>query len=243
MNIPFYLHWAKNHEDSEETFLYQIKGKYTYANVLEQVGRIEDATGVTLSKQRRLIESLKRTCDKRNVPLRAYKAKIHGTLKEEAFGHPMSRKAFGRMALYSKITAIWDFGIIISMITVFINAFDYEGITFETVLYGTLLGFISGVPFWILAHKVFNQVLKVAAKKRLKKKKSYGYLQVAMAHFYGCTGGIFWSDLHWKEQSSSSYLMAFAGGVTIGAFGSGSSSGIGGFGGGGFGGGGAGGSW
>lgn len=50
MNIPFYLHWAKNHEDSEETFLYQIKGKYTYANVLEQVGRIEDATGVTLSK-------------------------------------------------------------------------------------------------------------------------------------------------------------------------------------------------
>jgi hypothetical protein len=250
VNIPFYLRWIRRQDHSEESYLYGVKGEFCYVNVLEQLERIELATGVKLLKQRSIIESLKNTCDKRNVPLRAYKKRIHDLLKEESYGHPMIRKAFKRMPMYSKITFLWDLGIMLAIILCVIAQFSMGGVSLEIIFLGVVLGFVAACPVWIVAHKGFNEVLKYFAKKQFKKNKSYGYFQVAMAHFYGCSAGMLWSDLHWGAEPGSNYSARYGGisggalgGIGGGVSGYGGFGGYNGFGGGGFGGGGAGGSW
>ena len=246
INIPFYVAWVKRQEQTEECFLYLVKGKFTHANVLAMVETIETKTGTKLIAERKKIKSLKATCDKRNVSFSAHKKRVHRMLKEKAFGSPMMLNAFKRMRNYSKFMAICDVMIYVSIILYFINSYSYEGYSSESVFYGITTGLFAGAPLWVFAHKSFNGVLKRASEKQLTKHKTAGYFQIAMAHFWGCTAGMLWKDLFWQGKSSS-YFMAIAGGISFGAIstgiGIGSNDGTGGFGGGGFGGGGAGGDW
>ena len=251
INIPFYLFWLKKQKTTSEAFLYNVEGRYSYNHVLDLINRIEVVTKKKLPKERRIILIWKQNCDRRNVPLIVYKKKIHRLLKDEAFGENMATTAFKRMPMYSKIMALLNIGIFFSIFNAVGNSFatDSEGATFFTGLTGIILGFIPAAPAWFLAHSIFNYALKYSAEQSLKKNKSAGYFQIAMAHFYGFFLGVFWKDLMWENKQNDFLLgpkyYGYGYGIGgLGGFGSGSSySGFGSFGGGGFGGGGAGGDW
>lgn len=251
VNIPFYIFWLKKQKTTKEAFLYNVEGRYSYDRVLDLITRIESATNRKLNKERRIILIWKQNCDKRNAPLIVYKKKIHRLLKDQSFGKRMAATAFKRMPLYSKIMALLDVAILLTIINACATGFaqDIESGTVAARVFGAIMGVIPAAPAWFIAHSIFNFAVKYSAEQSLEKNKKAGYYQIAMAHFYGFFFGFFWKDLMW-ENKRNDYLLGpeyYGVGYGIGGFGSfggGSSfSGFGGFGGGGFGGGGAGGNW
>lgn len=243
VNIPFYIHWLKQQKPSRELFLYNVRGKYTYYSVLDLISRIENETGTKLKFERKKIAAFKAVCDKRNVPIKAYKKKIHRLLKDKAFGKKMMRTSFKRMPQYTKVTAVWNLLILLAIVNAFVNSFDPPGAIGRLVL--LVLGTLISIPIWLGVHRTFNSSLKGAAERWSESKKEPAGLHLAMAQFWGFTGGLFWKDLVWQEGYSQYYNRVsdyrFHG---YSNYSSGySSSGYGGFSGGDFGGGGAGGDW
>ena len=156
----------------------------------------------------------------------------------------MASVAFKRMPLYSKIMALLDVGILLSILNAFAYIFsnDIESTSVFARIAGIVIGFIPAAPLWFVAHTIFNYSLKYSAEKSLEKKQSAGYYQIAMAHFYGFFLGIFWKDLLWENKRNNFLLGPEYTGYGFGGFGS-SFSGYSNFYGGNFGGGGSGGNW
>lgn len=244
INIPFYIYWLKQQKPSEELDLYHVDGRYTYYTVLELISKIENATQTKLTKERNKIDKWKAVCDKRNVPIKAYKKKIHRLLKEKAFGKRMMVTSFRRMPKYSKITAVWNVFVLLGIANGIVGYIDPPSI--GTRLITIFFSFTIAAPLWLLVHRLFNMALKSAAMRWAKNKLEPAGLHLAMAHFWGFTGGLFWKDLVWQVGPNPSYRRMSNYGYYSGYsnFGGGSDySDFGGFGGGGFGGGGAGGDW
>lgn len=208
VNIPFYIYWLKQRKQTREAFLYNVEGKYSYDNVLDLINRIEVETKTELVKEKRIIFIWKQNCDRRNAPLLVYKKKIHRLLKDKAFGENMATTAFRRMPLYSKVMALLDVGILLSILNAFAYSFseETEGSSFFARLFGIVIGFIPAAPLWLVAHKIFNSSLKYSAEISLSKKKTAGYYQISMAHFYGFFLGVFWKDLMW-ENTKNNFLL------------------------------------
>tara|TARA_B110000211_G_scaffold217644_1_gene261703 strand:- start:1070 stop:1843 length:774 start_codon:yes stop_codon:yes gene_type:complete len=208
VNIPFYIYWLKNQKQTKEAFLYNVEGKHSYDNVLDLVNRIEVETNSDLSKEKRIILVLKQACDRRKAPLLVYKKKIHRLLKDKAFGKNMATTAFKRMPTYSKVMALLDVGILLSILNAFAYAFsdDVESTSIGTRIGGIVVGFIPAAPLWFIAHMTFNYSLKYSAERSLTKKETAGYFQIAMAHYYGFFLGMFWKDLMWENKKNQFLL-------------------------------------
>ena len=244
INIPFFLSWIKQKPATSDTFLYTVKGSFSYESVMEQIERIEKVTGTSLKVERKRLIDFNNKCAHRGFPLSRYKKQIHRMLKDKAFGKRMVREAFRRMETYEKVVALWDGMILLTFIVLWMalsyNAEDPGG----SLAMASMFGFMIGGPFWLIAHLTLNQAIKHVAKKKVKEKQ-VGYFFETMAHFYGITSGLLWRDLMWEGGGGDSDSMfgAIVGGALVGGMVSSSGGTYGGFDGGDFGGGGAGGDW
>lgn len=120
----------------------------------------------------------------------------------------MATTAFKRMPVYSKIMALLDVGILLSILNAFAYGFadSLETNSLIARFIGVIVGFIPGAPLWLFAHSIFNYALKYSAEISLKKKQTAGYYQISMAHFYGFFLGIFWKDLMWENKNNKFLL-------------------------------------
>lgn len=197
VNIPFYIFWLEEQKESEELYLYRVDGKYTYFNVLDYISRVEVATNTKLSKERKLIAKWKAVCDKRGVPIKAFQKKIHRLLKEKAFGKRMAIGAFKRMSGYTKVMAVWDILVFLFIVNAIVSNFTIDSFFLRFML--VLMSLCIGTPVWMLFHRLLNNSMKRAGRKWDEKGKSPCGIHLAMAQFWGFTGGILWKDLMWQE--------------------------------------------
>lgn len=243
VNIPFYIYWLKKQKPNNEVYLYMVRGKFTYLNVLDMVARIERATSQDLKAERRKIERYYNRSQKRKKSFKIYRSMVYRLLKEKSFGKPKPLKSIRRMPVYTKVVAIWDLMIILSIMNcIFISGYSYGFSFLGAVLLALIMSVFIAAPVWLCCHLIFNHALKYSTNKRIKEASSIPF-RIAMAQFWAFTGGYLWKDIYWVEGSSSWVVGSSAGyygGISSGFGGGG---GFGGFGGGGFGGGGAGGSW
>lgn len=240
VNIPFYIYWLKKRNPNNEVYLYMVRGKFTYFNVLDMIARIERATNQDLKAERRKIERYYKRSKERKKSFKIYRSMVYRLLKEKSFGKPKPLKSIRRMPIYTKIVAIWDLMIILSILNcVVISAYSF-GLSFIGALFTALtVGLFIAFPIWLCCHLIFNHTLKYSTNKRIKEASSIPF-RIAMAQFWAFTGGYLWKDIYWVEGGSSWVKGSYGGyygGISSGL------GGFGGFGGGGFGGGGAGGSW
>tara|TARA_B100001173_G_scaffold21386_1_gene17080 strand:+ start:82 stop:879 length:798 start_codon:yes stop_codon:yes gene_type:complete len=246
INIPFYIHWLKRQKPHNEVYLYMVRGKFTYLNVLDMVARIERATKQDLRLERIKIERYFERSQKRKKSFKIYRSMVYRLLKEKSFGKPKILNSIRRMSSYTKVVAIWDLMIILSILNCIVISAYSEGVPFlGAVLIALLFGIFLAGPVWIICHLVLNHALKYSTNKRIKKVDSVPF-RIVMAQFWAFTGGYLWKDIYWVEGVSSWAVGSYGGyygGISSGLGGFGGGGGFGGFGGGGFGGGGAGGSW
>ena len=245
VNIPFYIYWLKKRKPNNEVYLYMVRGKFTYLNVLDMIARIERATSQDLKAERRKIERYYKRSKERKKSFKIYRSMVYRLLKEKSFGKPKPLKSIRRMPIYTKIVAIWDLMIILSILNcVVISAYSF-GLSFLGALFTALtVGLFIAFPVWLCCHLIFNHTLKYSTNKRIKEASSIPF-RIAMAQFWAFTGGYLWKDIYWIDGGSSWVKGSYGGyygGISSG-FGGFGGGGFGGFGGGGFGGGGAGGSW
>lgn len=247
VNIYFFLKWAKKQPGSDEVFLYNVNGKYTYFNVLLWLDRLEEMYKKPLTKERKKIEDLYNKASKANKAISIYKNKIHDILLIKAFGPKMIRTAFSRMKLYSKVVFIWNVAIPLLVFNIFIQFFSIIMGQVQAAIVGVIIGIMVAAPLWLAPHLVLNDRLKSLLKKNLNKSSGPG-LRILMAHFYGVFGGVFWRDMYWIDGKSN--WLVGPDWVNIGIYtswygssSSASSNAWDGFDGGDFGGGGAGGDW
>lgn len=240
VNIPFYIYWLKKRKPNNEVYLYMVRGKFTYLNVLDMISRIERATSQDLKAERRKIERYYERSKERKKSFKIYRSMVYRLLKEKSFGKPKPLKSIRRMPIYTKIVAIWDVMIILSILNcVVISAYSFS-LSFTGAIFTALtVGLFIAFPVWLCCHLIFNHTLKYSTNKRIKEASSIPF-RIAMAQFWAFTGGYLWKDIYWVEGSSSWVTGSYGG------YYGGISSGFGGFGDsgfGGFGGGGAGGNW
>ena len=245
INIPFYIHWLKGQKPDNEVYLYMVRGKFTYLNVLDMVARIERATNQDLKVERRKIEGYYNRSQKRKKSFKIYRSIVYRLLKDKSFGKPKPLKSIRRMPIYTKIVAICDLMIILSILNwVVISAYSFGHSFIGAVLNALTVGLFIAFPVWLCCHLIFNHTLKYSTNKRIKEASSIPF-RIAMAQFWAFTGGYLWKDIYWIDGGSSWVKGSYGGyygGISSG-FGGFGGGGFGGFGGGGFGGGGAGGSW
>lgn len=251
LNIPFYIQWLKKQKPNNEVYLYMVRGKFTYLNVLDMIARIERATNQDLRLDRIKIERYFEISKTKKISFSVYRSVVYRLLKEKSFGSPKVLNSIRRMPLYTKVVAIWDLMILLSIINAATVIFliDFNLPFLSAVFGGLIAGFIPGSIIWLFCHLIFNHTLKYSANKRIKNVSSIPF-RIAMAQFWAFTGGLFWKDIYWYEGSSTwikgsstGYYGGISSGFGSGGFGGFGGGGFGGFGGGGFGGGGAGGSW
>ena len=165
-----------------------VKGKFTYLNVLDLVFRIEKATNQYLLKERKQIEVLFSSCQERGKPFKVYRSKVYRLLKKKAFGEPRILNAIKRMSGYTKVMAIWNVLIILSMQNLVIIALlESKVSTFAAFFNGTIFGLIPAALVWLFCHVIFNEILKEATQQRIKSKDSIPF-RIAMAQFWGYSG-------------------------------------------------------
>lgn len=237
--MPFYFIWLGYQKPKDEIFLYMVRGKFTYLNVLALISRIEQKTGSHLKFERKKIEAYYNAAKKRKVSFRRYRPTIYRLLKKKAFGDKSFKTAFYRMPLYSKIVAVWDLLIPVSIINLIVVSVTSDEYFIGVVLIAAIFGIMPAALVWFVAHTVFNNILKYITEVKIKKASSIPY-RIAMAQYWAFFIGYFWKDVYWVDLKSYS-----PSGIYYGGFSSGWSSGSGfdGFGGSDFGGGGAGGDW
>ena len=246
LNLPFYIQWLKRQKPNDEVYLYMVRGKFTYLNVLDMISRIERATNQELKSERIKIERYFKIAKKRKKSFKIYRSLVYRLLKEKSFGKPKILKSIRRMPGYTKVVAIWDLMIVLSILNCFVIMAYSSGVPLlGAVLIALLIGIFPSAPVWLICHLALNHALKYSTNKRIKNVTSVPF-RIAMAQFWAFTGGYLWKDIYWIEGSSrwlvggtSGYYSGISSGFS-GGFGGG---GFGGFSGGGFGGGGAGGSW
>lgn len=245
VNIPFYIAWLKRQKPSEEVYLYMVRGKFTYLNVIALIDRIEIATGKELRRERQKIEQYYNTSQKRGKSFKAYRSKVYPMLRGESFGKPQVINALRRMPLYTRIVAIWDLLIFMSIINIIVLSFMEDSDVVYASIVGTVFGIIPASIVWFVCHLAFNVSLKASTEKRLKSIDSIPF-RIAMAQFWAFTYGLFWRDIYWVDGGAS-WLSAsdyFPGRYWSSGYSHTSDfNDFGGFGGGDFGGGGAGGDW
>lgn len=196
------MKWAKKHPASEEVFLYNVNGKYTYFNVLLWVDRLECMYKKPLTKERKILESYYNKATRANRSISIYKNKIHDLLLIKAFGPKMIRTAFNRMEWYSKVVFLWDLAIPIFVFNVFIQMFEIKMGQVQASIVGVLVGIMVAATLWLAPHLILNDRLKSLLKKNLQQQSGPG-LRILMAHFYGVFGGAFWRDMYWIDGKSN----------------------------------------
>jgi len=214
VNIPFFLKWAKKQKGSDEVFLYNVEGNFTYLTVLLWIERIEEFNGKVLQKERKEIERFYKVAQKGKTSIKNYKRRIHDILLIKAFGKNMVRTAFKRMALYSKITYLLDVAIYLSIINSAICMLSINYSWMASIIIGLFVGNIVAAPVWLICHLIFNHLLKSAARKQIKNGDGIG-LRIIMAQFYGGFAGVIWKDLYYIQGRSS---WTFGGGPSKGGF-------------------------
>lgn len=246
INIPFYINWLKHEQPSNEVFLYMVKGRFTYLNVLDLISRIENETGQKLGYERKRIEYFYNNSQKRGIAFKKYRQRIYRLLRKKSFGEKSIITSIKRMPKYTRVVFIWDIMVFWSCINVGVCFAAEKMSVFYASLCGGVFALMPAVFIWFFCHVTFNNALKHSTSKRIKNKSSIPF-RIAMAQFWAVTGGLFWRDVYWMDGASSWYgNNGYYGGYGIGGsagWSSGGFDGFGGFGGGDFGGGGAGGDW
>tara|TARA_B100000676_G_C18053475_1_gene832756 strand:+ start:66 stop:845 length:780 start_codon:yes stop_codon:yes gene_type:complete len=234
LNIPFYIYWLKKQNPSNEVYLYMVRGKFTYLNVLDMIARIERATNQDLKVERRKIERYFNLSREQKKSFKIYRSVIYRLLKEKSFGKPKILKSIHRMPVYTKVVAIWDVMIILSILNCIVVAANAAGAGLLAAVFAALLlGIFPSGIVWLMCHSAFNNVLRYATNKRIKEVSSIPF-RIAMAQFWAFTGGYLWKDIYWAEGSLtwiSESSTGYYGGISSG-FESDNSSGEGNFGGG-----------
>lgn len=239
INLPIYLIWLSFQKPSNEVFLYMVRGKFTYLNVLDLVSRIERETNQSLSFERKKIELFFNNCQKRNISFKRYRPAIYRLLKKKAFGKSKIKSTLSRMPFYTKLVAFWDILIPLSLINLVVLAMAEDTEYLYAIFFGSLLGFIPAAFVWFICHMALNSLVKFITEMRIQKASSIPY-RIAMAQFWAFFAGYFWRDIYWIDLRSYSPMGVYFGGYSTGWD---SGSDFGGFDGGDFGGGGAGGDW
>lgn len=203
INIPFYIKWLKKQPVSSEVFLYAVKGKYTYLNVLDWVYRIERSTGQYLLKEREIIERYFISSLEAGKSIKVFKRKIHTLLKDRVFGAKMVATAIGRMSWYTKLVFFWDILILLSVVNIIVSVMAQDLNIFVASVVGFICGFIPAAPIWLVCHLILNHTLKRCAVKYLNKGNKGAVFRVVMAQFWGASGGFLWKDIYWVEGKST----------------------------------------
>lgn len=198
VSVPFFVVWTQKQRVTSEILLYQIRGKFTYYNVLLWIEQIERRFKTRLTSVRKKMELMNKNSEKRKKSIaHFYKGDITRLLFALSFGPKRRRCAYARMHRFSKFY-------VLSLLFIVILPFFYT-ITFwwgytapqgfkdkNFMLIGFLIALITGVTLWLFIYISFNITMYFVEMYLVKRKGHAGYFHIFSAQMDGFFKGIWY---------------------------------------------------
>ncbi len=205
ISIPFFIRWSQKQKVQNEILLYQIRGKFTYFNVLLWLEHIENHFSVKHNSIRKKLEAM------RNAAVRNKGSLAH-----------FYRGDIERMIFIPAFYAIpfW---------------YGYEppklmdnGQPF--MLLGILMALITSFVMWLMIFYIFNFIIYWVERYLVRRKGHAGYLHIISAQLDGFFKGIWYrsnfpqaalmklSDITFEDKNTELVFEDFEGGGSKGSW-------------------------
>jgi len=235
ISIPFFIKWSQKQKVQNEILLYQIRGKFTYFNVLLWLEHIENHFLVRHNFIRKKLETMRNTSIRNKGGIaHFYRADIERMIFNAAFGKRRRINAYKRMAPLTK------FYVAVLLAILFIPAFyaipfwyGYEppklmdnGQPF--MLLGILMALITSLVMWLMIFYIFNFIIYWLERYLVRRKGHAGYLHIISAQLDGFFKGIWYrsnfpqaalmklSDITFEDKNTEVVFEDFEGGSSKG---------------------------
>lgn len=198
VSVPFFIRWSQKQKLTEEILLYQVRGKFTYLNVILWVEQIENYYGRKFNNIRKKLQIMDKSAKRnRGTVASYYKGDIKRLLFSLSFGKSRRVNAYKRMSPFTRFYVVSMLGIlIIPALYAIYFWWGYEPPQVSNdddkpfMLLGILMAFITSFVLWLFFYVVFNFIISRVEKILVKKKGHAGYLHIISAQLDGFFKGI-----------------------------------------------------
>lgn len=201
VNFMPFAAWIKKQKPTMELSLYQVRGKFTYFNVLAWVEVMEHSLGCIFKAERRKLSLFNERAQKRNKPFSIYTTRVNEYLYMKSFGKSPRSIAFKRMKLYPRLVYVWTLLLFFAPINYAVWYWSEKtGSYSEGMKYGFFAGLIPGMFLWGVGRMILNSYLIGVGDLLIKRNGDAGYLHELMHQFTGMHGS-YWAPLDWNDTS------------------------------------------
>lgn len=203
INIIPFSRWIKRQKPTMELSLYQVRGKFTYFNVLAWIEVMEHSLGYVFKVERRKLSLFNERAIKRNKPFSIYTTKVNEYLYMRSFGDSPRSIALKRMKGYAKVVYAWNLLLFFTPINYAVWYWRAETGSYGTALFiGFFAGLIPGWILWGVGRWIINFILLEVGNSWIRSKGDAGYLHELMHQFTGAHNS-YWAPLEWSDTSKT----------------------------------------
>lgn len=196
--IPF-IRWVKKQKPTMELSLYQVRGKFTFFNVIAWIEVMEHSVGYEFKEERRKMSLFYQRALKRGKPFAIYANTVNEYLYMKSFGNSPRSIALKRMKLYPRVVYIWTLLLFFAPINYAVWYWKAEtGSYAQGLATGFFAGLIPGWFLWGVGRMIMNSVLINVGNSWIRKRGDAGYLHELMHQFTGVHAS-YWAPLDWED--------------------------------------------